>query len=175
MRCGLYFQDTENYSDGLAIVAGSHAKDVTAPSFGNKVRGAVRPWLGAAKTVLVDAQPGDLLIWDMRVLHSGEVVRFKPAPSVALPLNLQGRLPQSLRLPAERRRVVMFPTFGLPGPDLDSWLESRRQTKYMPDIWRASQFSESVVDEAASVGLRVIRPVPYYGESSLPDAAQAER
>lgn len=175
VRCGLYFQDTKDYSDGLTIVAGSHLRDLNVASLGNKVRGVLRPWLGSPKAVLIEAKPGDLLIWDMRVLHSGEVVRFKPAPSLALPLNIQGRLPASLRLPAERRRVVMFPTFGLPGPDLDSWLESRRQTTYMPEIWRASRFSTSVVDEAANAGLRVIRPVPYYGEAEVPDAAQAPR
>jgi hypothetical protein len=69
-------------------------------------------------------------------------------------------------LPEERQRVCEVPTFGLPGPDLDSFLEYQRTSReYMRDIWRASHFPDSVVEEAAAVGLRVIRPEPYYGRS----------
>lgn len=163
VRCGLYFQDTKAHSDGLALVAGSHTQDVLARTLSKRARMAALRWVGAPQTVLVGTSPGDLVIWDFRILHTGEVVRFKPRPSLALPLSLQGHLPSQLRLPEERRRVVMFPTFGLPGPDLDSWLAQQRTREYMRDIWRASTFPESVVDEAANAGLEVIRPVPEYG------------
>lgn len=163
VRCGLYFQDTKRHSDGLAVVRGSHTKDVLSKRFSRRLRTAAIPWIGAPGTTLVGTSPGDLVIWDFRLLHSGEVVRLKAAPSLPLPLNWQGKIPSSLRLPPERRRVVMFPTFGLPGPDLESWLERQRSREYMQDAWNASRFPASVVDEAAAAGLRVVRPVPFYG------------
>jgi hypothetical protein len=169
VRCGLYLEDTAAHSDGLALVEGSHAQDPLAMTFMKRLRRAALPWvgwLGPGRTRFVESRPGDLVIWDMRIFHAGEVVRFKPKPSLVLPLEWQRRLPRSLRLPEERRRVVMFPTFGLPGPDLDSYLEYQRSSReYMRDIWKASHFPDSVVEEAAAVGLRVIRPEPYYGRS----------
>lgn len=171
VRCGLYFQDTARHSDGLAVVAGSHTKDVLSRKLSRRLRTGMLPWLGSPKVKLVETRPGDLVIWDFRLLHSGEVVRFKPAPSLPLPLNWQGHIPASLRVPEERRRVTMFPTFGLPGPDLDSWLERQKTREYMQQIWQASTFPESVVNEAAAAGLRVLRPVPEYGTEALADGA----
>ncbi len=156
IRCGLYLQDTAHHSGGLAVRAGTHA---ATPSVREKIRSRLR-------TKLVATTPGDLVVWDMRTLHAGEVVRLRPAPSLALPLGLQGRLPKSLRLPEERERVVMFPTFGLPGADLDSWLEYQRSREYTHPIWRASRFPQSVWDEASAARLNIVRPIPEYGTTS---------
>ena len=170
VRCGLYFQDTKRHSAGLGLIEGSHLRDWYSTSILNKVRTRARPWLGARRTVLVPSSPTDLVIWDMRILHTGEVVRFKPAPSLPLPLYVQAHLPAALALPEERRRVVMFPTFGLPGPDLDSYLERRKARQDQITLWENSSFPDSVIDEAAAVGLTVIRPVPYYGSGLVQSA-----
>lgn len=166
VRCGLYFQDTSRHSDGLEVVAGSHVKGFGVNTLANRFRSMARRWLGARHTVLVEAEPGDLVIWDMRILHAGEAVRLKWAPKLALPLSWQAHLPQSLRVPSDRKRVVMFPTFGLPGPDLDRYLERDRSLDWMVEIWKASSFTDSVVEEAAAAGVKVIRPIPEYGSGA---------
>lgn len=153
IRCGLYFQDTIRHSGGLAVRAGTHVGVETVPA---KLRSRLN-------TRLVSSVPGDLVFWDMRIFHAGEVVRFKPLPGLPLPLGLQGRLPASLRLPEERERVVMFPTFGLPGPDLDSYLEYQRSREYTHAIWKASTFDDAVWDAVSKAGLDLVRPIPEYG------------
>ncbi len=164
VRCGLYFQDTVRHSDGLALIAGSHAKDQYSTRLTSRLGRMLRPWLGARRTVFVATEPGDFVVWDMRIVHSGEVVRLRPAPSFAVPLAWQGHIPAALRMPPERRRVAMFPTFGLSGPDLDSLFEDRATHDWVNSIWESSHFPPSVVDEAAAAGLRVIRPAPSYGQ-----------
>jgi hypothetical protein len=153
VRCGLYFQDIANFSGGLAVRPRSHVRRL------KRIPLAFIP----APIALVDSQPGDVVIWDMRIVHAGEVIRFRPAPGLGLPLSLQGRLPSSLRLEEERPRVVMFPTFGLPGPDLDSYLEYQRTRDYMKELWRASKFPGAAWRQAEDAGLKLVRPIPEWG------------
>jgi hypothetical protein len=155
VRCGLYFQDIANFSGGLAVRPRSHVRRL------KRIPLAFIPF----RIALVDSEPGDLVIWDMRIVHAGEVVRFRPAPALGLPLSLQGRLPSSLRLDEQRSRVVMFPTFGLPGPDLDSYLEYQRTRDYVQELWRASRFPAASWQQAENAGLRLVRPVAEWGEN----------
>jgi ectoine hydroxylase-related dioxygenase (phytanoyl-CoA dioxygenase family) len=161
VRCGLYLQDIAQYSGGLAVRPGSHAWPLSP----------YRPALVPMPITLVRSKPGDLVVWDMRLVHAGEVVRWRAAPRVGLPLSVQGRLSERRRLPEERGRVVMFPTFGLPGRDLDSYLDYQRGRDYMQDIWRASRFGPEVWAEAESAGLRLVRPVPEWGAVPAPAAS----
>jgi hypothetical protein len=153
VRCGLYLQDIEHFSGGLAVRPRSHVRRL------KKVPLAFHP----SPVDLVDSEPGDLVIWDMRIIHAGEVVRFRPLPGLGLPLSLQGRLPAGLRLAEERRRVVMFPTFGLPGADLESYLAYQRTRDWMLKIWNASSFPGTVWDEAEKAGLKLVSPVAGWG------------
>jgi hypothetical protein len=159
VRCGLYLQDIEHFSGGLAVRPRSHVRRL------KKVPLAFHP----SPVDLVDSEPGDLVIWDMRIIHAGEVVRFRPAPGLGLPLSVQGRLPTGLRLAEERRRVVMFPTFGLPGADLESYLAYQRTRDYMVKIWGVSRFPDSVWDEAEKAGLQLVSPMPGWGKGTEPD------
>ena len=101
----------------------------------------------------------------MRIAHAGEVVRLRKAPRLPLPLSLQGRLPASMAAPEERERVVMFPTFALPGPDLESWLVYQRGREYVQTFWSHSKFPDSVWEEARSAGLQLVSPVPGWGKA----------
>ncbi|MFI5009041.1 MAG: phytanoyl-CoA dioxygenase family protein [Solirubrobacterales bacterium] len=147
LRCGLYLQDQSRHSGGLALRPGSSRL------------GLVRPTLPK----LVDAHAGDLVVWKLRTVHSGEAVRPRWLPDLALHPRLQTRLPQSMRLPDDGERIVLFMTFGLEGDHLEHYIEYLKGRDYMQAAWAGSRFGPEVWEQAERAGLHVLQPVPAYG------------
>lgn len=158
VRCGLYLQDTSRHSDGLAVRAGTHLRPPGA--------GALEKLREPLETRLVSSRPGDLVVWDMRIVHMGKAVRFRPVPGVPLPHLVQRHLPDVLRAPVERDRVTLFMSFGLAGAEMDGYLGEHRSREGLQRKWKASRFSPSVLEDAATAGLKVMRPIPEYGTTS---------
>jgi len=152
LRCGLYLQDQASHSGGLAVRPRSndpHRRLPTLPTF-------------------VKANAGDLIAWDLRTVHSGEATRLRGVPWLALSPRLQTLMPQALRAPDDRERIVMFMTFGLPGAHLDHYISYCRTRDYMCSTWTNSRFGPAVLDEAASAGLGIVHPTPEYGTPADP-------
>jgi Phytanoyl-CoA dioxygenase (PhyH) len=147
LRCGLYLQDHAHHSGGLALRPRSHD--------------AARPLPTLAK--LVDTKAGDLVAWNLRTLHSGEVVRMRGLPTLPLNPRVQSRLPPRLRVPDDRQRIVLFMGFALADRHLDNYLTYLRTRDYMLAAWEKSRFPNEVWEEAEQAGLRMLRPVPAYG------------
>jgi hypothetical protein len=147
LRCGLYLQDQARHSGGLAVRPRS-----------NRL-GLVRPTLPR----LVDARAGDLVVWSLRTVHSGEVARLRWLPGLPLHPRVQTWLPQSMRAPEDAERIVMFMTFACAGPQLDYYIGYLKGRDYMQASWAGSHFGPDALEEAESAGLQVILPVPTYG------------
>ncbi len=147
LRCGLYLQDQARHSGGLALRPSSNRP------------GLVRPTLPR----LVDAGAGDLVVWDLRTVHSGEAVRPRGLPDLPLHPRLQTLLPEGLRLADERERIVMFMTFARPGAHLDYYIEYLKSRDYMRAAWAGSRFGPEAREQAERAGLHVLQPVPEYG------------
>lgn len=147
LRCGVYMQDQAKHSGGLAVRPRSN-------NLGRRIRSA---------PVFVEAQPGDLIVWDLRTVHSGEVVRCRAAPKLPLHPWLQTRVPRMLRVPDDRERIVMFMSFGLRGPHLDHYLEYLKTRSQNCEIWETSRFAPDVWQQAADAGLDVLGVTPEYG------------
>jgi hypothetical protein len=107
VRCALYLQDQSRFSGGLALRPGSNRP------------GLVRPTL----PMLIDADAGDLVAWELKTVHSAEVVRLRWLPEVPLHPRVQTWLPQSMRVPEQTSRTVLFMTFARTGPQLDRYLD----------------------------------------------------
>jgi phytanoyl-CoA dioxygenase PhyH len=152
LRCGLYMQDQTHHSGGLAVRPRSNRP-------GAQIR---------SLPVFVEAEPGDLVVWDLRTVHSGEVVRLRLAPKVPLHPSLQTRLPQRLRLGDARERMVLFMSFGLRGPHLDHYLDYLNTREQNREIWETSRFGPEVWEQAADAGLDVLGVTPEYGTLSEP-------
>lgn len=150
LRCGVYMQDQTHHSGGLAVRPRSNRP-------GPQVR---------SLPVFVEAEPGDLIVWDLRTVHSGEVVRFRLAPKVPLHPSLQTRLPEPLRLADERERMVMFMSFGLRGPHLDYYLDYLKTREQNREIWNSSRFGPDVWEQAAEAGLDILRVTSSYGKAA---------
>jgi Phytanoyl-CoA dioxygenase (PhyH) len=147
LRCGIYLQDQSHHSGGLALRPRSSRP------------GRVRPTLPR----LVDAHAGDLVAWNLRTVHSGEVVRLRGLPDLPLHPRLQTRVPDGLRVPDGSERIVMFMTFALPGPHLDNYIRYLKSRDYMCQAWSASRFGAEAWAEAEGAGLSVFAPIPAYG------------
>jgi len=147
LRCGLYLQDQAHHSGGLALRPRSNR-----PGF-------VRPTL----PMFVDAQAGDLVVWELKTVHSGEVVRLRWLPQLPLSPRVQTWLPERMRAPEDDERIVLFMTFGREGPHLDRYIEYLKGRDYMQNAWARSRFGPDTLQEAERAGLRVLLPVPTYG------------
>lgn len=159
LRCGLYLQDQARHSGGLALRPHSNRP------------GLVRPTLPK----LVDARAGDLVVWELRTVHSGEAVRLRGLPDLPLHPRLQTLLPQGARLPDDGERIVFFMTFAGPGAHLDHYIEYLESRDYMQGAWAGSRFGPEVWEQARQAGLHVLQPIPAYGappeDASAADSA----
>jgi hypothetical protein len=152
LRCAIYMQDHAHHTGGLAIRPRT-----------NRSKFQIR-----SLPILADTEIGDLIVWDLRTTHSGEVIRLRPLPGIPLPPRLQTRLPQALRLGEERERMVLFMTFALRGPHLDHYIDYLTTRKQNRELWATSQFGPEVWEQAAEVGLDVLRVTSEYGTSPQP-------
>jgi Phytanoyl-CoA dioxygenase (PhyH) len=152
LRCGVYMQDQAHYSGGLALRPRSNRP-------GMQIR---------SMPVFLEAEPGDLVVWDLRTVHSGEVVRFRFAPKAPLHPSLQTRLPESLRLGDERERIVIFMTFGLRGAHLDHYIDYSKTRAQNRELWATSRFGPDVWKLAADAGLDLLAVTPEYGAPPEP-------
>jgi hypothetical protein len=154
LRCGLYLQDSARHSGGLALRPGSHRL------------GVLRPTLPK----LVDGRAGDLIVWTLRTVHSAEAVRLRGLPGLPLHPRLQTLLPQSMRVPDDGERIVMFMTFARAGAQLDYYIDYLKTRDYMRAAWASSHFGPEARLEAERAGLRVLQPVPANGPTSPGDS-----
>jgi hypothetical protein len=146
LRCGLYMQDQALYSGGLGLRPRSNRPHRLLPTLGKFVK----------------ARTGDVVIWDLRTVHSGEVVRVRGFPELRLHPRFQTLLPELMRMPEGRERMVMFMAFGLPGMHLDNYIAYLRARDYMRTAWANSRVPTGVWDQAESAGLDVVRTIPEY-------------
>jgi hypothetical protein len=146
VRCAFYLQDQVGYSGGLALRPGSNRP------------GLLRPTLPK----LVDARAGDFLVWELKTVHSAEVVRLRWLPDFPLHPRVQSRVPKSLRAPERAERTVIFMTYARPGAHLDRYLDYLKSRTYMHEQWASSRFGPEAVEEAERAGLHVMLPVPAY-------------
>jgi len=149
VRCGFYFQDHAKHSGGLKVRLGSH-------NIPNHLQGPIAD---------ISTQYGDLVIWNMRLTHSGNNRKLRFPSSVALHPRLEERLPSFLAAPEQMRRIATFCSFGKPGSHLDRYIDkmNAREKDYKPYFQFARKPSEAAAILAkCNVGFR--RPNDYYAE-----------
>lgn len=142
VRIGLYLQDHKNYSGGLKVRKGSHKKTT-------------------GKAVFIDSEVGDVVIWDLKTIHSGNAVRIKTMPNYSINIAaLERNVPNFLRKEQEQERISLFMTFALKSSHLDRYInEYTLKRKDTIDHAKASIYEESVLDFAKKLNIEVIRPI----------------
>jgi hypothetical protein len=149
VRCGFYMQDHTRHSGGLKVRLGSH----NIPDH----RGG--------RIADVETVYGDLVIWNMRLTHSGNNRKLRFPSGLALHPRLEGRIPSVLAAPEQMRRMAAFCSFGRPGSHLDRYIErmNEREKDYKPYFQFARNRREAAqLLRGRGVSFRL--PNEYYGE-----------
>jgi hypothetical protein len=144
---GIYLQDHSTHGGGLKLRIGSHR--VVS--------------LRKGKAINVPSEIGDVLAWSSRITHSGNVVRLSPCPSAVLPPLLERFTPRFLRVPDDHERMVIFATFGAPGPHVDRYIRYEATREDCRDYWKKACVNADIRTLASSNGIELRQPIPEYG------------
>lgn len=146
IRFGVYLQDHDTYSGGIRFKVGTHQN-------------------ASGSDVFADTRAGDIVVWNMRTLHSGNARRLKLFNNLPLHVGLENRLPDFLFREQQGERVSLFFSYGLEGNHLDRYLqqhigkradmqENVRLSTYSPEVLaRAEQNHVNILDVKKRVGL----------------------
>jgi len=151
LRVGIYLQDHRRHSGGLKVKIGSHRRD-------------------GGRAQLVDSEAGDVVVWNMRTLHSGNAVRLRFWPSFAAlaPTGHLRRLklgedmiPEWMQLPLERERAALFMSYGVESPHLDRYVSQFLSEAEEPGRETiVTRFGEEAWEALQRAGLTVCRLHP---------------
>ena len=124
IRVGIYFEDYKNYSGGLKIKKKSHKyfifnfRRILADTLRifkilfTKTRYSLNS-LKLGKSINVELEQGDIVIWNLRTHHCGTSRRLKMFPKICLQPFFERMLPEFLFLPTQYKkdRCSIFATF----------------------------------------------------------------
>ena len=145
IRIGLYLQDHSKHSGGLKVKPGTHVR-------------------ADGSAVFVDTKPGDLVAWNLRLLHSGNAVKLKWLPFVSINYpRFENRVPSFLKKEQERERLSMFMTFSSESMHLYRYInEYQLKRKETIEALRASVWKREILALAEQRGLDVRVLLPEY-------------
>lgn len=129
-RFGIYLQDTEQFSGGLKIRPKSHLR--LCIDHGTWLNGLYRfikyfqfykkiPPITVSAGKNLKTKRGDLLVWNMRLHHSGYAVRLKWLPNLALYPFIENWIPDSWKMIGNDKRCVAFFAFSKKSNYLDNF------------------------------------------------------
>jgi hypothetical protein len=170
-RFGIYFQDYSTRSGGLKVGIGTHRGDPDQhilkwgvdPEKKTKVEIApgVAAKFHAARIPLHDvpSRPGDLVVWNLRTIHSAGARVLKMNPTQALHPIAETRIaeirPDALR-PVAGPRLAMFFDLAAPAEDIDLYIKSRSHIlNDMRKLIHARHDDPTVFDLLAAQGIQV--------------------
>jgi hypothetical protein len=142
LRLGIYLQDHKNYSGGLKIKLGTHKQ-------------------ADGKPVFVDSEIGDVALWSLKTIHSGNAVRLKMFPNYSI--NTSGKeniIPAFLKKEEQQERISLFMTFALKSSHLDRYInEYTLKRKETLEHAAASVYDTAALELARQKNVEIVRPV----------------
>jgi hypothetical protein len=149
IRIGIYLQNHKDYSGGLKIKVGSHKqKDGKAVFVGNEV--------------------GDVAVWSLKTLHSGNAVRLRFFPELSInKAGREGLVPAFLKKDQQHERISFFMTFALHSSHLDRYInEYSLKRKDTLENLHASKYSRQVLEMAQQKNVEIMKLVPEQEKAS---------
>lgn len=146
IRLGIYLQNHKDYSGGLKVKAGSHKN-------------------ASGKSVFVGNEIGDVAVWSLKTLHSGNAVRLKLFPDFSInKAGREGMVPSFLKKDQEHERISLFMTFALKSSHLDRYInEYTLKRKDTIDNLKASVYSNDAIEMAKQKHVQIMKLVPEQG------------
>ncbi len=146
-RMGIYLQDHSIHSGGLKIRIGSHKN----PS---------------GKPVFCNTEVGDVVVWNMRTLHSGNAVKLKLFPNLSI-FNSVGKekiVPNFLQKSHEKERLAMFISYALPSVHYERFKTANAQEAVYQSTLANSKFDfDAAFQKAKSKGIFLDKLHPEFG------------
>ncbi len=146
IRVGIYLQDHKNYSGGLKIKVGTHKH-------------------ADGKPVFVDSEVGDVALWSLKTIHSGNAVRLKLFPGYSInTAGKEGMVPSFMKKEEQQERISLFMTFALKSSHLDRYInEYTLKRKDTIEHAKASIYSNDALALAKEKQVSVMNPLPEQG------------
>lgn len=146
VRLAIYLQDHKQYSGGLKVRVGSHKNPTGKPVF-------------------IDSEEGDVAIWNLRTMHSGNAVRLKFFKNLSInKAGREGMIPAFLKKDQQKERATLFMTFGLKSKHLDRYIEKHMLGREdILSYLKVSRFDPKVFELAKQKNLEVLKLIPEYG------------
>lgn len=146
IRLGIYLQNHKDYSGGLKLKAGSHKN-------------------ADGKVIFVGNEVGDVAVWSLKTLHSGNAVRLKFFPNFSInKAGREGMVPAFLKKDQQHERISLFMTFALKSSHLDRYINeySLKRKDTLVNL-RASVYSNNALELAKQKHVQVMKLVPEQG------------
>ena len=141
LRFGIYCQDHSEHTGGLNLRVGSH--DIPPDR------------TGAGDNLYVKCKPGDLVVWSMRITHSGNGMLLKD-PKARFPLPNEQRYYSADEVAAaDGDRIAIFAHLGANDDHAKRYAEYLKTRKYMVEAWRKRPYPPEVLEQAKAAGLSV--------------------
>lgn len=161
INTGIYLQDHSKHSNGLKVWPGSHRfpcysfksfKDYFLSMLADIKNGRFKTLfekIKPSRSINIASGPCDLIIWSMRLHHSGYAVRLKFLPSLSLPPLMENWIPHFLRLPEGESRCVVISAFARSGALFEKYLERQKTKKSRMNYYLNSPVSNQEIVEIA--------------------------
>ncbi|WP_265445289.1 hypothetical protein [Flexivirga meconopsidis] len=143
LRFGIYLQDHTAHTGGLNVKVGSH--DICD--------------LETGETTYLKNSPRDLLVWSMRITHSGAGTLLKDPEARFPEPNEWNAFPDNEIAPAHDERMAIFAHIGADDKHGRRYLDYLKTRTYMVNAWRSRPFTDEIRAELADAGF-VVRDMP---------------
>lgn len=156
IRFGIYCQDHLRHSGGLKVRKGSHLP-------ADFIEGKDPVEEGRGSLYNIPSEIGDLVFWNVRIVHSGHFIRLKVFNQLCLRPLLEMRVPKFLRVPEERKRIFLAMTYGAPSTKLDRYIAYQINGGGWHEHWKKSRCDKEIEMLAHEAGVEIRKPIPEYG------------
>jgi len=167
VRAGIYFEDYKNYSGGLKIKEKSHKYFIF--NFRRTLADTVRILkiiftktrynlnsLKLGKSINLELEQGDVVIWNLRTHHCGTSRRLKLFPKICLQPFFERMLPKFLFLPTQYKqdRCSIFATFAkddLSNSNVAGYLKK----KIIPERLNQLKLNSNLISKLNEIGCKL--------------------
>lgn len=139
LRFGVYLQDHTEHGGGLNLKVASHVIcDLTS-----------------GETIYVKNNPGDMLVWSMRMTHSGAGTLLKDPKARYPEPNEWNAFPPDQYAPEHDERMAIFAHIGADDKHGRRYLDYLKTRTYMVDAWKRRPFTAEHLAELEAAGFTV--------------------
>ncbi len=165
IRCAFYCEDHSKYPGGLKVRLASHKLENCRSYFDES-----KISHNKGRAIDLKSEYGDLVLWSMRLTHSGNYRKLKFFRSLCLHPRIEMALPDCLAAPEQLRRYFMSCAFARPGSHLEHYIKNmlRRDDDYRQYLERARN-PEEVQEFLTNQNITFRKPSDYYARLDSSD------